>query len=72
MKATRQVFFQIQQLSVSACLKGHFSACYCVHSYFAELSDAGVCGLPSVLSVYSVLLKEQVDFVIFWVVALWN
>lgn len=43
-----------------------------MYAYFAELPDASVCGLPSVLSVYGVLFEEQVDFVIFWVVALWN
>lgn len=43
-----------------------------VCAYFAELSDAGVRCLPGMLSVYSILFKEQVYFVIFWVVALRN
>lgn len=42
----------------------------CVRAYFAELSDASMCGLSSMLSVYSIFSEEQVDFVIFWVVTL--
>ena len=41
-------------------------------AYFAELSDASMCGLPGVFSIHSVLFEEQVDFVIFWVVTLWD
>lgn len=59
---------------VCVCVRLHryVAVCLFVYAYFAELSDASVCGLPSMLSIYSVLFEEQVDFVIFWVVALWN
>lgn len=43
-----------------------------MYAYFAELSDASMCGLPSMLSIHSILFEEQVDFVILWVVALRN
>lgn len=31
-----------------------------------------MCGLSSVLAIHRVLFEEQVDFVIFWIVALWD
>ncbi|TNN48356.1 hypothetical protein EYF80_041435 [Liparis tanakae] len=40
--------------------------------YGRELPDASVRGLPGVLAVDGVLFEQQVDLVIFWVVALWN
>lgn len=46
--------------------------CLSEHAYFTQLSDASVCGFPSMLSINGILFKEQVDFVILWVVALRN
>lgn len=44
----------------------------CVLSYFTQLSDSGMCGFASLLSVNGVLSEEHVDLVIFSVIALRN
>lgn len=40
--------------------------------YLAELPDASVGGLPSMLAIDGVLLEEQVEFVVLRIVALGN
>lgn len=50
----------------------NLSISVCVQMYFAELSDACVCGFPDMFSIYCIFSEEQVDFIIFWVVIFWN
>lgn len=47
-------------------------ASFFVCAYFTELSDASMRGLPNVLSIHGILSEEQVDFIILWVVTLWD
>lgn len=38
--------------------------------YLAELSDACICSFPCVLAIHCILTEEQIDLVVFGVVAL--
>ena len=57
--------------SLRELLQSYVAVIY-LHAYFAELSDASMCGLPSMLAIHSILFEEQVYFVVLWVVALRN
>lgn len=39
--------------------------------YLADLPYSGMSGFSSVLSIDCIFTEEEIDFVIFWIVALW-